>query len=117
MYAEADDAAVAGATYTLTKQLTPFGGAAVEFRYHMFGGDAGTLQFRTSVDGVAFTTRWSKTGPQQFRATDAWGLAVVPTPQGGAPPEFFRFASVRGAGAAGDVAVDAFKVRTAHRGP
>ena len=43
----------------------------------MYGSGTGTLQFKTSNDGVTYTTEWTKTGQQTNSSGAAWGTAQV----------------------------------------
>ena len=81
----------------------------VDFFYHMFGSDMGSLLFQTKDAGV-WTTKWSRSGEQQTSDTDDWLRASVSLPGDSNTNVECRFVGVYGTGLQTDMAIDNFNI-------
>ncbi|NNM16604.1 MAG: hypothetical protein HKO56_08100, partial [Bacteroidia bacterium] len=90
------------------------GNASIEFWYHMYGAQIGTLSVETSADGGTtwVPTTFSLSGQQQTSEGDNWLPAVVDISSlAGNPAGLVRFHAVHSAGCcSGDMALDNFRV-------
>jgi hypothetical protein len=81
---------------------------ALNFKYHMFGADMGSLEVEISTDGVSWVSVWSKSGNQG----DEWKDALIDLSSYAAGSPLLRFKGVVG-GFRSDMAIDAVQIREA----
>eukprot|EP00038_Savillea_parva_P005950 m.160843 g.160843 ORF g.160843 m.160843 type:complete len:668 (-) comp11997_c0_seq1:258-2261(-) len=99
-----------------TPQLNITAGAAMNFYYHMYGAQIGSL-FVQSCARTTCTNIWNATGQQQTSSGAAWLSKVVQLPPGTTSA---RFVGIRRAGAnswQGDISVDTITITPNFDGP
>ena len=81
----------------------------IEFAYHMYGAQVGTLSLEASSDGSNWDSLWSKSGNQ----SNQWHQTVVSlSSYAGSPKVYLRFNGVSGDSVTlGNMAVDAIVVK------
>ncbi|MEQ8360467.1 MAG: T9SS type A sorting domain-containing protein [Cytophagales bacterium] len=80
----------------------------IEFYYHMFGTNIGTLDVEVSDNGL-WVNIFTLSGQQQLSETDPWTQVNVPFTTTDDTVQF-RFLATRGGGLAGDISLDQFRV-------
>ncbi len=85
----------------------------IEFWYHMFGANIGTIYLEASNDNCqTWSTRWSRTGQQHTSETDPWDYAVVDlSAYEGDSQVQLRWRGVTGTSYAGDICIDDIRVQ------
>jgi len=108
MYSEASSGST-GESAILTSSCIDLGGLttpALEFWYHMYGDDIGTLSVEIIDQSGAATAVWSLSGQQQTDDEDPWLSALVPLTAYVGDTIQLRFISTYGGGFEGDIAID-----------
>ncbi len=91
--------------------------AEIEFYYHMFGGDMGTLNLDISTNGGAsWTNIWTQSGQVQSASSDPFNLAIVNLSAYSGEVQF-RFQGIAGPDYESDIAIDDIMVRQASACP
>jgi hypothetical protein len=92
-------------------ELTGLTDPVLDYGYYMYGADMGTLHVDVRPGGGAWTLDVDQlVGPQQTTAGDDWRRSILLDLTPFAPVCQVRFRAERGAGAAGDMAIDAVRV-------
>ncbi|PWH84946.1 fibronectin type III domain-containing protein, partial [Brumimicrobium oceani] len=96
--------------YTPSIDLTSLTVPVLGFYYHMYGSNMGSLSVQVSSDnGATWTTEFNLSGQQQIGGNEAWiSENIVLSAYSGTVK--VRFKGVRGAGYAGDIALDDISV-------
>jgi len=103
----ADSAFVYSPPFDLNSLTNP----AIEFYYHMYGSNIGTLKLDISTDnGNSWTNLFSKTGQQQTSLYEDWLPFYTELSAYVGKTVKFRFEAKRGNGVRGDIAIDDFYV-------
>ncbi len=85
--------------------------AELEFFYHMYGADMGTLNVDiTSNGGGTWTNLWTQSGQVQTSTADAWLPAIIDLSAYSGVVQF-RFQGIAGASFNSDMAIDDVSVR------
>src|SRR5690606_21859728 len=82
--------------------------ATVNFAYHMYGADMGSLSFQASTNGTTWTTLWSRSGNQG----NSWQTATVDLSTYAGGNVSLRFLGVTGNDYRSDMALDDFELTT-----
>eukprot|EP00616_Rhizochromulina_sp_CCMP1243_P018477 CAMPEP_0118998272 /NCGR_PEP_ID=MMETSP1173-20130426/62989_1 /TAXON_ID=1034831 /ORGANISM="Rhizochromulina marina cf, Strain CCMP1243" /LENGTH=597 /DNA_ID=CAMNT_0006949759 /DNA_START=9 /DNA_END=1802 /DNA_ORIENTATION=- len=105
MFVEASDPNYPSKSFNLTSPTFPTAQSGrVEFAYHLYGSEMGSLELRVSDDGTSWSTLWTKSGNQG----DAWFTASVGFSSAIAQ---VQFRGTTGAYYTSDMAVDALRVQ------
>ncbi|MDC7998173.1 M14 family zinc carboxypeptidase [Gilvibacter sediminis] len=91
--------------------LTNWYDASIEFDYHMYGSNMGTLAFEISTDnGINWTQLFTVSGQQQGSETAAWTTETINLPNATYAGEVIRvrFNATTGAGFRSDISIDNF---------
>lgn len=105
LQAAGDTAFLFTPAFDLTTNPNPF----LEFYYHMFGANIGSLDLEI-WDGASWTNLVTLTGQQQTASADAYIRELVDLNTYITDTVRFRFVAVRGAGIDGDIAIDDFRI-------
>lgn len=82
----------------------------IDFYYHMWGSDMGTLEVGV-LDGGVFTSYFSISGEQQANQSDPWIRATTfLSPEAGKNDVRIAFLGTRGSSFNGDIAIDSIRV-------
>ncbi|MFT7561505.1 MAG: hypothetical protein ACI93R_003432 [Flavobacteriales bacterium] len=98
----------AGNTALLESSSFDSSDARLNFKYHMFGSDIGTLAVDV-FDGIAWTTIWSLSGEQHSSYTSEWTKASISLDQFSGNIKL-RFRGVAAGSYRGDIAIDDLKI-------
>ncbi len=93
-----------------TFDLAGASGASLEFYYHMFGTDIGTLHVDVFANGTWQDSVDMIVGQQQTSQTDAWRKRIVPLDAFLGGEVRVRFRGITGPNFAGDTAIDSVAV-------
>ncbi len=93
-----------------TFDLAGLSAASLEFYYHLFGSDTGTLHVDVFADGTWHNSVDTIVGQQQASQTAAWRKHSVPLDAYLGGPAKVRFRGVTGPNFAGDMAIDSVSV-------
>lgn len=89
--------------------LSNLSGAVLEFGYHMYGTNIGTLETEISTDdGATYTTIWSESGNQG----DEWKVATVDLASYAGTVVKIRFKGTTGNGWRSDIAIDNIRINS-----
>ncbi|XP_052085911.1 MAM and LDL-receptor class A domain-containing protein 2-like [Mytilus californianus] len=103
MYAEATYGNLSDATALTFPEFKATGSQKLQFKYHMYGNDTGTLLVQAKYKGDnSLTTVWTLTGPQVNEWKQICMLLTIPA---GTDVEL-SFVAIHGDGPLGDIAID-----------
>ncbi|XP_076082605.1 uncharacterized protein LOC143053703 [Mytilus galloprovincialis] len=103
MYAEATFGDHSDATSLKFPEFRATGSQNLQFKYHMYGNDTGTLMVQAKNKGNNSITKiWSLTGPQK----NGWNQICMPLRIAAQTIVELSFVAVRGDGPIGDIAID-----------
>merc|ERR1719373_326007 len=88
-----------------SNQLTTGPAGKLEFYYHMYGRDIGSLEVKV-MDGPQGQSVWKKSGQQTGNSNAAWTWATVPLGQLAGKSIRVQFVGTKGKSWAGDIAID-----------
>ncbi|CAC5421234.1 unnamed protein product [Mytilus coruscus] len=103
MYAEATFGDHSDATSLKFPEFKTTGSQNLQFKYHMYGSDTGTLMVQAKNKGNNSITKiWSLTGPQK----NDWKQICMPLTIAAQTIVELSFVAIRGDGPIGDIAID-----------
>ncbi|CAG2211803.1 unnamed protein product [Mytilus edulis] len=103
MYAEATFGDHSDATSLKFPEFRATGSQNLQFKYHMYGNDTGTLMVQAKNKGNNSITKiWSLTGPQK----NGWNQICMPLRIAAQTIVELSYVAVRGDGPIGDIAID-----------
>jgi len=88
-------------------ELNEFENAQIEFDYHMFGSEIGSLTLEVSIDnGATYSNLFNISGQQQTANTSAWISASIDLSQFDGQTIKLRFSAITGTSFRSDIALD-----------
>lgn len=112
LYTEASGSASPDKTALLTSpciDLSNLSGASLEFGYHMYGTDMGTLEVLISTDGGnSYTSIWTRNGD----LGNTWNQAIISLAVYSGSVVKLQFKGTTGTGFRSDMAIDIIKIQS-----
>ncbi len=88
-----------------SKSFVPSSTSTISFRYHMYGGNMGTLNLEV-YNGSSWSTLWSRSGQQHGSSSTSYSLGSVNLSAYSGSSIKLRFRGVAAGGYRGDMAID-----------